>query len=371
MQHRSFGNTGIKVSILGFGAMRLPEKKINDKYYVKEEQSVKIIHRAFDLGVNYIDTAYDYCHGQSELIVGKAIKGWRDRVYLSTKMPTWMVKKTGDYFRFLEEQLKKLGVDYIDFYHFHALDKDCFENIVLKYNLLDQALKAKDKGIIGHISFSFHDEPRVMKKIIDTGVFESVLCQYNLLDRVNSEAISYAREKGLGVAVMGPVGGGRITALDFILDSLEEKVGSLPQLALKFVFSNKDVSVALSGMENMKMVSENTRIASQPYRFTDDENRILENLLSDDKIKRLIGCTNCRYCMPCSSNVAIPDIIKTMNYYMITENKDNAILQYRRISSNDIGELADACTECGECEEKCPQQIKVIDKLKEIHRTLG
>ncbi len=122
MQYRDFGNTGIKVSILGFGAMRLPEVEKKGKYQVKEEESIKMIHRAFELGVNYMDTAYPYCHGQSEIAVGKALKGWRDKVYLSSKMLTRLVEKTGDYRRFLEEQLKKLDVEYIDFYHFHSLN---------------------------------------------------------------------------------------------------------------------------------------------------------------------------------------------------------------------------------------------------------
>ncbi|GAH99213.1 unnamed protein product, partial [marine sediment metagenome] len=130
MQYRDFGNAGIKVSILGFGAMRLPEEEIKGKHQVKEKESIDIIQRAFELGVNYVDTAYVYNAGESELTVGKALKGWRDKVYLSTKMPTWEVKKTGDYRRFLEEQLKKLDVEYIDFYHFHDLNEDRFKNIV-------------------------------------------------------------------------------------------------------------------------------------------------------------------------------------------------------------------------------------------------
>ncbi len=133
MQYRSFGSSGIKVSGLGFGAMRLPEKEIKGKYHIDTQESIKIIQRAFKLGVNYIDTAYFYCHNQSELAVGKALKGWRDKIYLSTKMPTWLVKKKDDYRRFLEEQLKNLDVEDIDFYHFHGLSEDNFKNIVLKF----------------------------------------------------------------------------------------------------------------------------------------------------------------------------------------------------------------------------------------------
>ena len=226
MQYRDFGSIGIKVSILGFGAMRLPEVETKGKYQVKEEESIEMIQRAFELGVNYIDTAYPYCHRQSELAVGKALQGWRDKVYLSSKMPTWEVKKTGDYRRFLEEQLKKLDVEYIDFYHFHDLNEDRFKNIVLKHNLLKEARKAKDEGLTKHISFSFHDKPEVMKRIIDVGIFESVLCQYNLLDRSNEEAMAYAKRKGLGVAVMGPVGGGRLAVSDILKQAIGPDVKS-------------------------------------------------------------------------------------------------------------------------------------------------
>jgi predicted aldo/keto reductase-like oxidoreductase len=123
LQYRRFGNTGVEISALGFGAMRLPEIEENGDFRIDEDQALAAITRAFELGVNYIDTAYGYCHGNSEIVVGKALKGWRDRVYLSTKMPTWMVKAKADYRRLLEEQLQKLDVDYIDFYHFHALNQ--------------------------------------------------------------------------------------------------------------------------------------------------------------------------------------------------------------------------------------------------------
>lgn len=209
MHYRKFGNTGVTVSLLGFGSMRLPMEEKNGKGFVKEE-AIKIIRTAFENGVNYIDTAYGYCNGQSEIIVGKALKGWREKVYLSTKIPVWQIEKTSDYQKFLEEQLKKLDVDYIDFYHFHGLNEQTFNEKVLRLNLLKEAENAKQKGLIHHISFSFHDKPEIMKKIIDIGSFETVLCQYNLLDKVNEESICYAHSKGVGVAIMGPVGGGRL-----------------------------------------------------------------------------------------------------------------------------------------------------------------
>ncbi len=383
MQYRSFGNTGVKVSILGFGSMRLPEVEIKGKYHVKEEESIEIIQRAFQLGVNYIDSAYPYCHHQSDLVVGKALQGWRDKVYLSTKMPTWEVKKTGDYHRFLEEQLKKLKVEYIDFYHFHDLNEDRFKNTVLKHNLLKEAQKAKDEGLIKHISFSFHDKPEVMKRIIDVGIFESVLCQYNLLDRSNEEAMAYARRKGLGVAVMGPVGGGRLVASGILDRILGDKVKSTPELALRFVLANKNVSVALSGMGNMRMVEENVKVADSSEPLTKEEFRAIESFIRERRKREEIPCNLCKYCQPCPNNVAIPAIFLLMNYYNVYGLKEYARKLYRQIGAGDAiwiipelafesgGHQADACVECGECEEKFPQKIKIMERLKEAHKVLG
>jgi len=378
MEYHNFGNTGVKVSALGFGAMRLPEEEIKGKYQVKEEESIKMIQRAFELGVNYIDTAYGYCHNQSELVVGKALQGWRDKVYLSTKMPTWMVEKKDDYRRFLEEQLKKLKVEYIDFYHFHGLDEDRFKNIVLKHNLLKEARKAKEEGLIKHISFSFHDKPEVMKRLIDIGIFESVLCQYNLLDRSNEEAMAYAQSKGLGVAVMGPVGGGRLVVSDILKEAIGPDVKSTSELALRFVFANKNVSIALSGMENIEMVKENVRVASLSERLTNEELQIMENFIEGRKRKEEIPCTMCGYCQPCPESVAIPDILQLMNYYTIYGLKEYARKEYQNIGvgtlwsgDKDERQRADACVECGRCEEQCPQKIEITEKLKEIHEILG
>jgi len=378
MEYHNFGNTGVKVSALGFGAMRLPEVEIKGKYQVKEEESIEMIQKAFELGVNYIDTAYPYCHNQSELIVGKAFQGWRDKVYLSSKMPTWFVKKRSDYRRFLEEQLKKLKVEYIDFYHFHGLDEDRFKNIVLKHNLLREARKAKEEGLIKHISFSFHDKPEVMKRLIDIGIFESVLCQYNLLDRSNEEVMAYAQSKGLGVAVMGPVGGGRLATSGILREIPVGNVKSTPELALRFVLANKNVSVALSGMENIEMVEENVRVASSSEHLTNEELQIMENFIEGRKRKEEIPCTMCGYCQPCPNDVAIPEIFQLMNYYTIYGLKEYARKEYQNIGvgtlwsgDKDERQKADACVECGRCEEQCPQKIKIMEKLKEIHEILG
>jgi predicted aldo/keto reductase-like oxidoreductase len=378
MQYRDFGNSGVKVSALGFGAMRLPQERIKGKSQIKQEKSVEIMQRAFELGVNYVDTAYNYNEGESELAVGKALKGWRERVYLSTKMPTWIVEKKDDYRRFLEEQLERLKVEYIDFYHFHFLNEDNFKNIVLKYDFLREARKAKDEGLIKHISFSSHDRPEFMKRIIDIGIFESVLCQYNLLDRSNEGVIAYAKEKGLGVAVMGPVGGGRLASSGILKEILTGSVKSTPELALRFVLANENVSVALSGMENMQMVEENLRVASLSKPLSNEELETIKTFIKERRKKEEITCNMCEYCQPCPSQVAISRIFELMNYYRVYGLKEYARKQYQDIGvgtldsgEKDEREKADACTECGRCEEQCPQRIEIIERLEEIHQVLG
>ncbi|HOJ11712.1 MAG TPA: aldo/keto reductase [Clostridiales bacterium] len=370
MQYRKFGNTGVMISALGFGSMRLPEIEKDGQRVVDEENSIKIIHRAFELGVNYIDTAYGYCGGRSENVVGKALKGYRDRVYLSTKMPTWRAKQHGDYRRLLEEQLKKLDVDYIDFYHFHSLSKDSWENTVLKHNLVEEAQQAKDEGLIKHISFSFHDKPEVLMQLVDTGIFESVLCQYNLLDRSNEEAIAYAKSKGLGTVVMGPVGGGRLASpSEIIARSVGGKAKSTPEVALRFVLANSNVNCALSGMSTIEMVEENVKVASieEPLN-NEDWDRINRTFEENRKLADLY-CTGCEYCLPCPKGINIPRVFNIMNYYQVYGLKDYAFKEYEQVGKEEnYGSSPADCIECGQCEKKCPQHIKIREQLKKVQK---
>jgi len=374
LQYREFGSTGIRISALGFGAMRLPEIEENGTYRVDEERALAVITRAFELGVNYIDTAYGYCHGNSEIVVGKALKGWRDKVYLSTKIPTWLVKDRGDYRRFLEEQLRKLDVDYIDFYHFHALNQERWENYVLKYNLLDEAQKAKEEGLIKHISFSFHDRPEVLKQLVDVGIFSSLLCQYNLLDRVNEEAIAYAQKKGVGVVVMGPVAGGRLAASSPVIQRLlEGRTVSTPELALRFVLANKNVSCALSGMNTIEMVEQNAAAASLDTPLTEEELERINKAMEENQRLADLYCTGCDYCMPCPNGVNIPLNFRLMNYHRVYGLTEYAREQYKKIGTVEElkGKRAEDCIECGICETKCPQKIEIRKQLRETAAALG
>lgn len=374
MRYKDFGKTGIKISSLGFGCMRLPMIKANGKDIVDEDKTSEMISYAYKSGVNYYDTAYFYNNSLSEVALGKALKGIRDKVYVSTKSPGHLIKAPGDYRRILEEQLQKLQMEYIDFYHFHGIGYENFLDTDKHSGWIKDAQKAKEEGLIRHISFSFHDQAENMKKLVDLGLFESVLCQYNAIDRSNEEAIAYAKSKGLGVVVMGPLGGGRVSGLPKELAArLGVKVRSSAELALRFVFANANIDCALSGMETLPMVQENVEIASRIDPLRESEVQAINELMTENEKFAQLYCTGCSYCLPCPAEVNIPQIFKMMNYHKIYNITDYAKKGYAEIGTNqwNPGKRADACTECGLCETRCPQKIKIREQLQESHQALG
>ena len=379
MIYKEFGKTGIKLSALGFGAMRLPMTEADGKKIVNEELAVPLMQKAFDMGINYVDTAPLYCETLSENAVGKALKGYRDKVYLSTKNPiednsgeNWMGR--------LEKSLKKLDTDYIDFYHFWGISLKSFEGWQgLKYGPIEAAYKAKEQGLIKHISFSYHDAPENYKKIVDSGIFESTLVQYNMLDRSNEENIAYAKSKGLGTIIMGPVGGGRLGApSEQIQNLLKNKTGAAPvstaEMALRFVLANTNVDMALSGIGDMNMLNENFEVASRTGHLTDEELSHIKKMMEENKNHANLYCTGCNYCKPCPQGIDIPYLFEIMNRYKVYDLKEHAKAAYLEmmngwswIKSKD----ASNCISCGECETKCPQKLPIIKQLAETHETLA
>jgi len=372
MQYTEFGNTGIEVSKLGFGAMRLPMVDIDGKKDVDYDKAVEMIHEAFKLGVNYIDTAPYYCEKKSEIAVGKALKGWRDKVYLSTKNP--IENKSGaDWRKRLENSLKNLDTSHIDFYHMWGIGWEAYENSIdVPNGPLSAAFKAKEEGLIKHMSFSFHDDPENLSKIIDTGHFETMLVQYNLLDRSNEEAIAHAQEKGMGVVVMGPIGGGRLGAPSTHLNNLMEGSRSTVETALRFVFSNPNINIALSGMENIEMVRQNVKIASNPNPLSEKELADVKAMLEENKKMAELYCTGCEYCLPCPQGVKIPKVFELMNYHRVYDLTDYAKSELNKLIESEKEEFGpEKCVECGICETKCPQKIEIIKQLKETQKALA
>lgn len=379
MQYREFGETKNKVSLLGFGTLRLPSLK-NDDACVDIEKSMELMCKGFELGINYVDTAYTYRGGQCEAAVGEALKNTDQKVFTSTKFPLTQNPQSGDYRRYLEQSLKRMQVEFIDYYHFHALSRETFDSIVIPQGFLKEAVQAKEQGLIRHISFSFHDEPEAIRYIIDRGeIFETLLCQYNIIFRENEQMMAYAKEQGLGVNIMGPLAGGKFVVADEVLKNTDKKVrlSSTAEIALRFVLNNPNVDMVLSGMKDLNMVSENVNAASELLSFTDEENECLNRMVTENKILSECYCTECCYCMPCPMGINIPYIFRILNYHKVDGLTAYAKQKFKEFETNerkkimllsadvDIGKHPSACVNCRKCVNKCPQKLRIPNKLKE------
>jgi len=290
MKYRKLGNTGIEVSILGFGCMRLPTIS-PDKEAINQEEAIKIIRKGIDAGTNYVDTAEPYHNGESEIVLGKALKdGYREKVTLVTKSPVWREEfdKPEKFEEYLKIQLKRLEVDYINIYLLHSLNAKSWKDKVLAFKLIDRARKAQKEGKIKRLGFSFHDKPEVLKEIIDSNEFEVMLVQYNILDTANEEMLKYAKEKGIGTVIMGPVAGGRLAGepSENLNEFLPEGKKNFVELALKFVWTNPNVDVLISGMGSEEMVDENLALAKSEI-YTLDSDQLIKVKELGDKFKGL------------------------------------------------------------------------------------
>jgi hypothetical protein len=371
MRYHDFGKTGFQISAIGFGSMRLPiPDPAGAPGEVDLEPAVDLLCHAFAKGVNYVDTAYMYCHHLSEVAVGRALKrdNWREKVRLATKLPLWNVKQADDFWRILEEQLQKLDTGCIDFYHLHGIGGGDLDGAIREFKIFESAAKARDRGLIRNLSFSFHDKPEEMKKLVDTGEFVSVLCQYNLLDTANAGAISYAASKGLGTIAMGPVGGGRLAFAEGVFEDALGGSMTTPELALRFVLSHPDLDCALSGMGSEAMVNDNIRVAESSAPLSVAEIGALEQIR--DKCRKLseLYCTGCGYCRPdCPCEVNIPVALESLIYYKVYQFKQHAFARYKEIGTSSwvSGKNAGHCIDCGKCESKCPQKLPIRRYLRE------
>ena len=380
MKYRPFGKLDWQVSILGFGAMRLPQNS-PDPGDVDEAESVRMIRHAIDKGVNYVDTAYLYHNARGEGIVGKALEnGYRDKVRLATKMPSWAINSKSDMDRFLEKQLRRLQTDTIDFYLLHALNRDLWPNL-RKHGVLRWAEQAMAAGRIGILGFSFHDDLHVFKEIVDA--YDNwTLCQvqYNYMDisyQAGTKGVRYAANKGLAVVVMEPLRGGSLsrkppTSVSRILAQAEHQ-RSPAEWALLWLWEQPEVSVVLSGMSAFDQLEENLSIADKagPGALTPDEMKLIARARRAFKKLGPIPCTSCGYCQPCKQGVEIPRIFGFYNSGIMYDDMKTARFFYNNPIALKADQRADKCIQCGECAESCPQKIPTPEWLKKVHAELG
>lgn len=397
MIYRQLGRTGLVVSQLGFGAMRMPMKEVDGKQLVDRELAIPMFQRAFEKGLNYIDTAVGYCNEDSQRVVGEAVRSWLVRknstsalvgatttpslvgggstpphtLVISTKNP-YYDEDEKEWWTNLENSLERLGVGSIDVYNHHGINwKRYTEDVEPRLSKWMQ--KAKDQGLIKHICCSFHDTNEALVNLIDTGYVESITLQYNLLNRELEPGIAHAKDKNVGIVVMGPVAGGRLGGSSEVLAKLVPGIGRVPELALRFVLSNPNVTLALSGMSTLQQVEENTDTASDQVSLSASDLQAIQ--VHTERLAEMakLYCTGCKYCMPCEQEVNIPHIFEMYNMGQVYGLWEIAREDYARFPDSSWigGKRADECIECGDCEAKCPQNIQIREQLKAAHLALS
>ena len=379
MLYRKMKNAAPNLSILGFGCMRLPVRENGE---IDEDVATGMLRYAIDHGVNYVDTAYPYHNGASEPFVGRALgDGYRNKVHLATKLPSWLIKSREDMDRYLDEQLVRLRTETIDFYLVHGLVQPFWENLSALgvTDFLDDAIA---DGRIRYAGFSFHDTTKLFKEIVDSYNWTFAQIQYNFMDehyQAGTAGLKYAAKKGLGIVVMEPIRGGLLAKdLAGIREIWQKaKVRHQPaEWALRWVWNHPEVTVVLSGMSAKEQVRQNVTSAETgvPDSLTRKELSLYGKVKKEFEKRIIIPCTGCAYCMPCPHGVSIPECFE---YYNRGHMYDDAE-QTKQIYSMFLGGFFDGtpayaslCQECGECEEKCPQNLPIKKNLKDVAEYFG
>jgi hypothetical protein len=374
MLYRQLNKTGIDLSILGFGCMRLPT--IDHKpEKIDYPRATQLLHYAIDHGVNYVDTAYFYHAavfgqpGESEPFVGEALSGgWRKKVHLATKMPLFLVKHKEQMDAFLNEQLKRLKTDYLDFYLLHGLNGETWDRMC-DMGVREFLNKKKAEGKFRFPAFSFHGNAEDFIRICNEYDWTFAQLQYNYMDvdiQAGYKGLKYATDKGLGVVVMEPLKGGKLAQK--LPDEMISVFNASPnkkspaEWALRFVWNEAGVSSLLSGMNSIEQVVENIKVANDgiPNSLGKDELLMFDSLRNVMRARIKADCTDCRYCMPCASGVDIPDVLAALNNAAIWNDPNPWLTGYTRVNGK-----AGKCTECKECEEVCPQELPISTFMKE------
>lgn len=364
MEYAQYGKTGMKVSRFGLGCMRFPSD---------EKEAIEMVRYAIDNGVNYLDTAYMY--DDSESITGKALKeGYRNRTYLATKSPIWKITRHEDFEKYLDEELVRLGTEHIDVYLLHNMNHDNWLK-VKKFDGLTFLDKMVQKGKIAHKAFSIHNTLEAFKEIVDAYDWEMAQIQLNILDetqQVGVEGLKYAAGKGMAAVVMEPLRGG------FLLNNVPKEVHdlinqypekrSLVEWCFRWLYNMPEVSLILSGTSTLQQLKDNLKIfdLAAPNVMSEEELNLITMIREAYEGKKSIGCTGCKYCVPCPHGVKIPEIFKLYNSYQLMKSHwvDKGVYRSNLVPA---GSGADKCASCGVCTEHCPQTLEIHKLLKKVH----
>ncbi len=376
MLYREVPKNGDKLSILGYGCMRFPNRGelINQKLAEKQLMS------AIEQGVNYMDTAFHYHMGKSESFLGKVIaqNSIREKVKFATKLPHWSVTSTADMEKILNLQLKRLQTDHIDYYLIHNLFGETWETAKKKgvLEFMDGALKS---GKILNIGFSYHGLADDFNPIVDAYDWTFCQIQYNFLDVENQAGkagLEYAASKEMAVIVMEPLRGGNLAKspppeVKKVWDQAETK-RSPAEWSLRWIWDHPEVTVVLSGMNEQKQIDENVKIASvaKPKSLSVTEISLVDKAANTFRDVMRVGCTACQYCMPCPSGVNIPFCFEKFNEYHTFKDKMAKVMYALGRGDSGGPAFASKCTECGDCVEACPQGLEIPDLLKEVSNDL-
>ena len=372
MFERNFPAANHAVSALGMGCMRMPTRN-EEGNPIDRPEAIRLIRHLIDNGVTYVDTAYGYHDGNSEGLVGEALKdGYRERVTLATKLPVWLVSERADMEKLLDEQLARLQTDHVDVYLAHALDGERFDKM-RELGLFDFMDEMVAKGKIRYPGFSFHDDAAAFRRIVDSYGWKVAQVQMNLLDEFNQatmDGVRYAAGKGIGIVVMEPVRGGALvkTVPDEIRALYEAGAPgrSAAEWAFRWLIDKPEFMTILSGMSTMEQADDNLRIFSSAEAgcLSDAEKETIEKVRKAYEARIKVGCTGCEYCMPCPQGIKIPEIFKGYDTASMFGDFTGFTKRYNEMEVN-----ASACVGCGSCVAACPQHFKtpIPEMLKQIH----
>ena len=374
MQYRNdkYGNP---ISILGYGCMRFSQTAGR----IDIAKAEKEIMEAYHAGVNYYDTAYIY--PGSEAALGEILErnGIRDDVKIATKLPHYLLKKAEDMEKYFTEQLRRLRTDHVDYYLMHMLTDIKTWQRLNDMGILDWLETKKASGAIRQIGFSYHGNSDMFCSLLDAYDWDFCQIQYNYLDEHSQAGVAglhYAADKGIPVVIMEPLRGGRLVnglphKAKELFDNYEIK-RSPAEWAFRWLWNQPAVTCVLSGMNSIEMVQENAATASdaEAGAFTDKEKNLFDEVVKTINDNMKVGCTGCRYCMPCPKNVDIPGTFAAYNR-LGYDGKLAALKDYFMCTGVRKDYTGPAnCIECGKCEQHCPQHIEIRKELKKAKKAL-